>query len=68
MTAWWQWSGILKDKGMGDDERSHEEQWKRNADRRGGPAGPKSGEWHKTGLGGEEELTSFAPLDAETTN
>ena len=37
-------------------------------DRRGGPAGPKSGEWHKTGLVGEEELTSFAPLDVETTN
>ena len=40
MTAWWGWSGSLKEEGNRDDQRSlGEGQWKRSADRRGGPAG-----------------------------
>lgn len=36
-------------------------------DRRGGPAGPKPGAWHKTGLVGDRELQSYAPHGTERT-
>ena len=68
MTAWWRWSGSLKEEGNRDDQRSlGEEQWKRSADRRGGPAGPKLGAWHKIGIIGEQELQPYVPQDGERT-
>ena len=69
ITAWWQCSGSLKEKVKREDQRSHGEgQWKRNADRRGGPVGPKPGARHKTRLVGEQELQRYLPPDAERTN
>ena len=66
MTAWRRWSDRLKEKGKLDDQRPHGEgQWKRSADRRGGPAGSKLGAQHKTGLVGERELQPYAPLGRE---
>ena len=68
MTAWWGWSGSLKEEGNWDNQRSlGEEQWKRSADRRGGPAGPKLGAWHKTGIIGEQELQPYVPQGRERT-
>ena len=68
MTAWWQWSGSLKEEGNQDDQRSlGEGQWKRIAIRRGGPAGPKLGAQHKTGLIGEQELQPCVPHGVERT-
>ena len=50
MTAWWRWSGSLKEEGNWDNQRSlREGPWKRSADRRGDPAGPKLEARHKTG-------------------
>jgi len=63
---WWRWSGSLKEEGKWDNQRSHEEgPWTRSTDRRGGPAGPKSGARHKTGLVGEGELQPYARHGAE---
>ena len=68
MTAWWRWSGSLKEEGKRDDQRSlGEGQWKRSADRRGVPAGPKSAARHKTGQVGEHELQSYASHGTERT-
>jgi len=76
----WNWTGhsvrmerindcSLKEKERWEEQRSHEEgQWKRNADRRSAPAGPKPGVRYKTGLVGERELRPYALPDAERTN
>ena len=69
MTARWRCSGSLKDKEKWDDQGSHGDgQWKRKADRRGGPAGPKPGARHKTGLVVEQELQPYEPPGAKRTN
>ena len=52
MTAWWR-CGNLQEKGKWADQRSHGEEQRKSEDRRGEPAGPKSGAWHKTGMVGE---------------
>ncbi len=39
-----------------------------NADKRGGPAGRKSGAQRKTGLVGERQLQPYAPHGAKRTN
>ena len=68
MAAWWRWSGSLKVEGKWDDQRSlGEGQWKRSADRRGVPDGPKSAARHKTGQFGEQELHSCASHGTERT-
>ena len=45
-----------------------EEQWKKNIDKRGGPAGWKSGAQSKTGLVGERKLQPYVPHGMERTN
>ena len=68
MTAWWRWSGSLKEEEKPNDQRSlGEGQWKRSADRRGDPAGLKLGVRHKTGLIGNRELQPYAPHGVERT-
>ena len=55
--ARWRWSGNLKGREKCDDLKPHgEEQWKKNPDKRGGPAGRKSGAQRKTGLLGERKV------------
>ena len=68
MTAWWQWSGSLKEEGKRDNQRSvGEGQWKNSADRRGDPAGLKLGAQHRTGLIGKRELQPYVPHGTERT-
>ena len=55
MTARWRWSGNLKGREKWDDLKPHgEERWKKNPEKKDGPAGRKSGA-HKTGLVGERK-------------
>ena len=66
MIAWWRWSGNLKGREKCDDLTPHgEERWKKNPDKRGGPAGRKSGTQHKKGLIGERKLQPYASHGVE---
>ena len=63
----WQPEGKRREKW--DDLKPHgEERWKKNACKRGGPAGQKSGAQHKTGLLGARKLQPDAPHGVEKTN
>ena len=69
MTAWWRWSGNLKEREKWDDLKPHGEgQWKKNPGKRDGPAGRKSGAQRKTGLVGERQLQPYAPHGAMRNN
>ena len=69
MTAWWRWSGNLKEREEWDDLKPHGEgRWKKNPGKTDGPAGPKSGAQRKTGLVNERKLQPYAPHGAERTN
>ena len=68
MTAWWRWSGNLEGREKWDDLKPYgEEGWNENPDKRGGPAGQKSGALRKTGLVGEGKLQPYAPHGVERT-
>ena len=68
LTAWWRWSGNLKGREKWDDLKPHGEEWcKENPDKRGGPAGQKSGAQRKTGLVGKGKLQPYAPHGVERT-
>ena len=69
MTVWWQWSGNLKGREKWDDLKPHGEgRWKKNSDKRGGPAGRKSGAQRRTGLICERQLQPYAPRGVKRTN